>query len=52
MTKYLIYIVDMNQELQDKCKAFIIDAFDKNLDEKDIADDIRKKVQKDNESSW
>ena len=52
MTKYLIHIVDMSTELQDKCKALITDAFDKHLNEKDIADDIRKKIQKEHEPSW
>ena len=52
MTKFVINIVDMEQEVQDSAKQTIIEAFDKFMEEKEIANSIRKKMDKSHEESW
>ena len=41
MSKFVINIVDMDTEVMESAKNIIIDAFDKFMEEKDIANDIR-----------
>mmetsp|Transcript_18729 Transcript_18729/g.21521 ORF Transcript_18729/g.21521 Transcript_18729/m.21521 type:complete len:91 (-) Transcript_18729:55-327(-) len=50
--RYVIIIVDMEDPIQEDAKQFIIDSFDKFMEEKDIANDIRKKMDKLHGESW